>query len=121
MRLKTILSAMLFLGLMALPAVAAENNGTDPGSPEQASSGNTSGGQQLCNKRSEVLKNLSANYKEAPTALGMASNGGVLEVMTSKDGNTWTILITKPDGTSCLVAMGNSWESVKYLAAGTSS
>ncbi len=74
--------------------------------------------QMLCNKRSEVMKNLSANYKEAPTALGMASNGGVLEVMTSKDGNTWTVLLTKTDGTSCLVAMGNSWENVKYIAAG---
>jgi hypothetical protein len=76
------------------------------------------GQQMLCNKRSEVLKNLTANYREAPVGLGMASNGGVLEVLTSKDGATWTILLTKPDGVSCLVAMGNSWESVKLIATG---
>ena len=118
MRMKNILSAMLIISPMimgALPAMAEDADSTT-----NASSGATTQ-KMLCNKRSEVMKNLSANYKEAPTALGVASDGGVLEVMTSKDGNTWTILLTKTDGTSCLVAMGNSWESVKYLAAGTNS
>jgi len=112
--MKHILGAMLLLGLMTLPAMAedADNSDGQDGASTQ---------QMLCNKRSEVMKNLSANYREAPTALGMASNGGVLEVMTSRDGKTWTVLLTKPDGTSCLVAMGNSWETVKYIAAGTNS
>ena len=99
--LRTILSALLLTGLMTAPALAEGNSQ-----------------EMLCNKRSEVMKNLSANYNEAPTALGMASNGGVLEVMTSKDGKTWTVLLTSPDGNSCLVAMGNSWEHIKLVATG---
>jgi hypothetical protein len=100
-----ILSIALLTGLLAAPAMA------DDGSAETSQ-------QMLCNERSEVMKNLSANYSEAPAALGMASNGGVLEVMTSKDGKTWTVLLTTPDGKSCLVAMGNSWENIKLAAAG---
>jgi len=112
---KKLLSLTLLLGLMTLPAMAMAAD-DDSDSQDGASTQ-----QMLCNKRSEVMKNLSANYREAPTALGVSSNGGVLEVMTSKDGKTWTVLLTKPDGTSCLVAMGNSWENVKYIAAGTNS
>jgi len=113
-KLRNILSAMLLLGpltLGVLPALAEDAGTPVPGATSQP---------MLCNKRSEVMKNLSSNYKEAPVALGMASDGGVLEVMTSKDGNTWTVLLTKPNGTSCLVAMGNSWENVKFMAAGSS-
>lgn len=85
---------------------------------EDSKSGTSTTQQMLCNKRSEVMKNLSLKYKEAPTALGMSSSGGVIEVMTSKDGQTWTVLLTRTDGSSCLVAMGSSWENVKYIAAG---
>lgn len=110
---RTIFLSILFLGLCIA--------GTAPAMAEDKTDASASTQQLLCNKRSEVMKNLSANYKEAPTALGMASSGGVLEVMTSKDGQTWTVLLTKPDGTSCMVAMGNSWENVKYVAAGPNS
>lgn len=111
--MKHILSAMLLIAPLMIGAPAMADDADEGDAPSTQ--------QMLCNKRSEVMKNLSANYREAPTALGMASNGGVLEVMTSKDGKTWTVLLTKPDGTSCLVAMGNSWENVKFMAAGTNS
>ena len=39
-------------------------------------------------------------------ALGLASNGGLLEVLTSGNGGTWTIILTMPNGVSCLVAAG---------------
>ena len=102
--MKQIVAIIALVGLFAMPAAAAEAA--------------IEGQEMLCNKRGEVMKNLTANYNEAPVALGMASNGGVLEVLSSKDGATWTVLLTTPDGNSCLVAMGNSWESVKFVAGG---
>ncbi len=72
----------------------------------------------LCNKRTEVMKNLAENYSENTVGIGMSSNGGVLEILTSKDGKTWTALLTTPDGKSCLVAMGNAWESLKLASTG---
>lgn len=63
-----------------------------------------------CNKRAEVLAELSKKYKEAPVAVGLASNGNLLEILTSEDGATWTIIQTTPKGVSCMVAAGESWQ-----------
>ena len=42
--------------------------------------------QAACAKRGDVLKHLSAEYTEAPVAIGLANNGGVVEVLSSKKG-----------------------------------
>ena len=54
----------------------------------------------------------SNNYEE-PVAVGLATNGGVIEVLASPDGKTWTAIIAMPDGTSCLIAAGQGWETVQ--------
>ena len=68
--------------------------------------------QTVCSTRSNFLNELLSQHKENPIAMGLAANGSVLEVLASKDG-TWTILITSPNGTSCVVAVGDSWEALK--------
>ena len=69
-----------------------------------------------CGHRPDVLKQLSERYKEAPVALGLASNGSLLEVFSSNGGATWTIIVTSPNGTSCLVAAGQGWQPTKPIA-----
>ena len=59
--------------------------------------------------RTEVVKKLSETHGETTVALGLASNGGVLELLTSADGSTWTIIVTMPDGKSHLVGSGEAW------------
>jgi hypothetical protein len=49
--------------------------------------------------------------------MGLVSNGAVLEVLTSDKGS-WTIIVTRPDGTSCVVAAGEAWENLPKLVAG---
>ena len=66
---------------------------------------------QPCANRADFLNHLSANYEEAPVAMGLTANGGVLEVVASKNGS-WTIIVTMPNGLSCGVASGMSWESI---------
>lgn len=66
--------------------------------------------QPPCANRADFLKHLSTNFKEAPVAMGLTANGGLLEVVASKDGS-WTIIVTMPSGLSCGVASGMSWES----------
>ncbi|WP_416896146.1 MAG: hypothetical protein ACMVY4_11370 [Minwuia sp.] len=76
--------------------------------------------QMLCKERAQVLDKLSNNYKEAPVAMGIASNGAVLEVLTSSEGaQTWTILITQPNGISCVMATGEDWTDVERVALTT--
>lgn len=41
--------------------------------------------------------------------MGITNNGGVMEILTSKDGETWTLLITMPNGMACMMATGEDW------------
>jgi hypothetical protein len=76
--------------------------------------------QEACGLRQELASKLEKSYQETPTGIGLAKNGGVFEVFTSPTG-TWTILFTRPDGHSCLMAVGDHWESKAPELAGLNS
>ena len=65
-----------------------------------------------CGQRTTVLNYLSAKYSEKPIAMGVAANGGLIEVLTSLEGSTFTIIVTMPEGETCMVAAGESWENL---------
>lgn len=44
---------------------------------------------------------LASKYEEAPVAIGVASDGRLMEVLASADGATWTLIATTPAGWSC--------------------
>ena len=69
------------------------------------------GGQMrtVCLDRDVALKHLAKNYGEVPVAAGLINQGGLIEVLTTIDGSTWTILITTPNGLSCYVTDGEGW------------
>ena len=75
-------------------------------------------GQMSCSQRTDVLTQLGTKYKEAPSAIGLANNGGLIEVLTSDDGSTWTIILSMPNGTSCLLAAGENWQPIERIAQG---
>lgn len=62
-----------------------------------------------CNTRDSVLSQLKEKYNEVPVNLGVTHNGGLIEVIASPEGKSWSILITSPQGMSCLVAAGEGW------------
>lgn len=68
--------------------------------------------------RSVVVEQLDKVYAEAPRALGITSDGAVLELFTAGDGETWTIIITLPNGMSHVVATGEHWMNRPVLAKG---
>ncbi len=63
-----------------------------------------------CDFRDTILEFLERRYQETPVALGITSGGGLVEVLTTDDGKTWTIIVTRPDGWACLVAAGDDWQ-----------
>tara|TARA_Y100000310_G_scaffold344909_1_gene460419 strand:+ start:18295 stop:18603 length:309 start_codon:yes stop_codon:yes gene_type:complete len=77
----------------------------------------TSMAQALCGERDNFLTHLGKNHKEAPAAMGVTSSGRVIEVLTSENGS-WTIIVTHPNGTSCMLAAGEAWEEVERIAMG---
>ena len=76
---------------------------------------------QVCAHRQSLLDSLAHDYSEAPAGLGVANNGTVIELLTARDGKTWTLLLTTPDGISCVVAAGEGWENLPQVAAGNPS
>ncbi len=65
--------------------------------------------QTACSPRNDVIGHLAKKYGEAPVAVGVTNKGGLVEVLTTGDGNTWTIIVSMPNGTSCMVAAGEGW------------
>lgn len=74
--------------------------------------------QSACGVRQVVIDGLQSAFGEAPVALGVvrglrsdltASMGGI-EVFAAAEGATFTILFTRPDGLSCVVAAGVEWQ-----------
>ncbi len=72
-----------------------------------------------CTDRESAVTHLSKKFQEKPVALGLASNGGVIEVLTNDGGDTWSIIVTMPDGTACMIAAGEHWESAQPAKAGS--
>jgi hypothetical protein len=71
--------------------------------------------QTICGQHADVTKKLETNYKEQPVGMGLSTDGGLIEIYSSEKG-TWTILVTRPGGITCLVAAGDNWEAVKMSA-----
>ena len=62
--------------------------------------------------RDEIVARLGDSYKKVPLTGGIATNGNILEVFTSADGFSWTIIVTRPDGMSSVVAKGKGWSFI---------
>ncbi len=66
------------------------------------------GAPAICTARDGLLSQLEQKYGEVPVAIGVAE-GALIELLTAKDGLTWTIILTSPQGRSCLIASGEGW------------
>jgi hypothetical protein len=95
-RITTVMSALV-IGLATLPAAARA--------------------QLVCGDRGTVVSGLEKNFSEAPVSMGLSSNGSIIEIFASPD-KTWTIVMTKPDGMSCVLMAGEDWESLPTQLAG---
>ncbi len=74
--------------------------------------------QTVCMNRADVLEQLSSKYAETPIALGLEQRGDVVEIFSSGDGATWTMVFTRPDGATCLVASGAAWQAIPVKVRG---
>ena len=74
--------------------------------------------EQECFLRTELVEYLGQRAHEAQSAMGLANNGGLLEVFTTDDQSTWTIFLTMPNGISCVIRAGETWIDLAPPAAG---
>jgi len=72
----------------------------------------------LCAPLSAMQKALWDAYKEQPSHIGLVNNGTAVQILTSKDGETWTMIVLTPDGVACTVAAGTDWSGVVKVRRG---
>ena len=75
----------------------------------------------LCGNHADVISTLGTRYAEAPVGMGLSRNGGVVELFAAADGETWTLVLTMPDGRSTIVATGEGWTAAPVRIAGQDS
>ncbi len=73
--------------------------------------------QSAATQRSQIVNMLSQRFAEVPTALGIAHDGSLIEVFTSPDGSTWTMVLTRPNGMSRIMVEGQVWMDVEPEAS----
>lgn len=73
-----------------------------------------------CLTRDQVIEVLVNRYHEQATGAGLQSPYQMLEIWTSPETGTFTVLVSYPDGTSCVVASGSYWQQALSTIDGTS-
>ncbi len=73
--------------------------------------------QSICGERRALVANLQNTHSETPVSVGLGSNGTIIEVFASPSG-TFTIILTQPNGLSCVMAAGEYWEDLPNRLAG---
>ena len=74
--------------------------------------------QMVCGKRADILRQLGEKYGETRRSLGLSQGRGVVELYASEETGSWTILMTNPQGTSCLMAAGEAFQVEPAAVAG---
>ena len=92
---RTVFKMTMGLGLMVLAA-------------EQVSAQ----GNRNCAQRPMVLERLAEGYGETRRSIGLGANNAIVEVFASSETGTWSITVTLPTGVTCLVASGESFETL---------
>ena len=77
--------------------------------------------QSQCGPTEQVIAALTGRYGEAVIAQGLVADpqGNLIALMqtyVNADTGTWTVLMTRPDGMSCMTASGGTYEAVKAKA-----
>lgn len=67
--------------------------------------------QAVCGSHQSVSEKLKKSYTETPVSMGVTTTGGIIEVFVSPEGS-WTLVVTQPNGMSCLIAAGQDWETL---------
>ncbi|MEM8591919.1 MAG: hypothetical protein AAGF13_05275 [Pseudomonadota bacterium] len=69
-----------------------------------------------CAQRDMVIERLTSRYGESRQSVGVAANQSLVEVYANADTGSWSITVTLPNGTTCLVASGQSFEALAQVA-----
>ena len=67
--------------------------------------------QQPCQTRASAVDELAQRHQERTLGIGLIQ-GAVIELLVSKDGETWTLIITSSNGCVNFIGAGMYWQQV---------
>ncbi len=70
-----------------------------------------------CGARAAIVERLGQKFGEARTGGGLMSQDQLLEIWSAPDTGTWTALLTRADGVSCILGSGDNWYQALPVAA----
>lgn len=75
-----------------------------------------------CFPRSDFINGLGKDAKESIVARGVTGNGEKIELFTTRDGATWTLIVYPPSmpGMACPFAAGEGWQPIAFKEWGPS-
>lgn len=75
---------------------------------------NLSAAQQMqgCEDHAAIVHRLATKYHEDRVEVGTNQYGWLIELFASADGETWTLVATRPGGPSCVFGVGDHWQAV---------
>ena len=97
--MKTLINMTIGLGILVLAA-------------QQVTAQTQVQGNRNCAPRPVVVDRLAQSYGETRQSIGLGAQGAVVEVFASDETGSWTITVTMPNGLTCLVASGQSFETL---------
>ncbi len=68
-------------------------------------------GAMPCGERTAIIERLASKYGEQRQATGLNNSSNLIEVFSSVETGSWTILMTSPEGRTCLIAAGEHWDN----------
>ncbi len=78
-------------------------------------SASSANAEQFCAPRDRAVKQLEKQFGELVSGRGLAVNGErMIELYVSEKGS-WTVLISDPNGRSCVMASGENWQGITVL------
>jgi hypothetical protein len=79
-----------------------------------SSAGSASAFEIQCAKHDQIAGRLAKKYSERPVGAGTIGDERYMQLFVSPQGS-WSVVVTKTDGESCIVAAGANWESMPQL------
>ena len=69
--------------------------------------------QPVCMPHDDFRVELQRNFLEAPVAIAIANNGALIELYAKRDKSSWTLVMTRPGGLSCVLVAGEEWNDLR--------
>lgn len=74
--------------------------------------------QTFCAPGDAVVTMLDQRFGEVLQGAGLQNSTTLVELFASLDTGTWTLVLTRPDGTACAVAAGQHWQNAADAPSG---